>query len=358
MQYNRFGSTGLIVSELCLGAMTFGTNPGRFGAVAGLDQAASTALVKQALDAGINFIDTANVYTTGQSEEFTGQALRDLGVARSDVIVATKAMGSMGPGRNDAGISRHHLMDQIDASLKRLGMDHIDLYQIHGWDSQTPMEEALRALDDIVRSGRVRYIGVSNWAAWQIAKALGVSERLGLEKFASLQAYYTVAGRDLEREIVPMLRSEGVGLMVWSPLAGGFLSGKYQRGDDDRGQGAKNIGEGRRASFDFPPVDMDRGYDLIEAMRAMADSRGEGASVAQIALAWLLYQPVVSTVIVGAKRADQLADNIAACQIELTAAELAELDKLSALPSEYPGWMLGFQGGYRAGQVSERRVAK
>lgn len=352
MQYNRFGSTGLIVSELCLGAMTFGTNPGRFGAIAGLDQAASTALVKQALDAGINFIDTANVYTTGQSEEFTGQALRDLGVARSDVIVATKAMGSMGPGRNDAGISRHHLMDQIDASLKRLGMDHIDLYQIHGWDSQTPMDEALRALDDIVRSGRVRYIGVSNWAAWQIAKALGISERLGLEKFASLQAYYTVAGRDLEREIVPMLRSEGVGLMVWSPLAGGLLSGKYRRGDDDRSQG-----EGRRASFDFPPVNMDRGHTLIEAMRIMADSR-EGASVAQIALAWLLYQPVVSTVIVGAKRADQLTDNIAACGIVLTAAELAELDKLSALPSEYPGWMLGFQGGYRESQVSERRIAK
>ena len=357
MHYNRFGSTGLIVSELCLGAMTFGTNPGRFGAVAGLDQAASTALVKQALDAGINFIDTANVYTTGQSEEFTGQALRDLGIARSDMIVATKAMGAMGPGRNDAGISRHHLMDQVDASLKRLGMDHIDLYQIHGWDSQTPMDEALRALDDIVRSGRVRYVGVSNWAAWQIAKALGVSERLGLEKFASLQAYYTVAGRDLEREIVPMLRSEGVGLMVWSPLAGGFLSGKYRRGDDDRSQG-----EGRRAAFDFPPVNMDRGYNLIEAMRAMADSRTQdgqsGSSVAQIALAWLLYQPVVSTVIVGAKRADQLADNIAACEITLTAAELAELDKLSALPSEYPGWMLGFQGGYREGLVSERRFAK
>lgn len=353
MQYNRFGSTGLIVSELCLGAMTFGTKPGRFGAIAGLDQAASTALVRQALDAGINMIDTANVYTTGQSEEFTGQALRDLGIKRSDVIVATKAMGSMGKGHNDAGISRHHLMDQVDASLKRLGMDHIDLYQIHGWDSQTPMEEALRTLDDIVRSGRVRYIGVSNWAAWQIMKALGLSERLGLEKFASLQAYYTVAGRDLEREIVPMLRSEGVGLMVWSPLAGGFLSGKYRRGDDDRSQG-----EGRRAAFDFPPVNMDRGYDLIEAMRGMAESRGAGASVAQIALAWLLYQPVVSTVIVGAKREDQLADNIAACDIRLTAAELAELDRLSALPPEYPGWMFAMQGSYRDGQVSERRVAE
>jgi aryl-alcohol dehydrogenase-like predicted oxidoreductase len=353
MRYNRLGNSGLIVSELCLGAMTFGTNPGRFGAIAGLDQAASTALVKQAFDAGINFIDTANVYTRGQSEEFVGGALRDLGLARSDVVIATKAMGAMGEGPNDAGVSRYHLMHQIDASLKRLGTDHVDLYQIHGWDSQTPMDEALRALDDMVRSGRVRYIGVSNWAAWQIVKALGISERLGLEKFVSLQASYTVAGRDLEREIVPMLRSEGVGLMVWSPLAGGFLSGKYTRGDDDRSQG-----EGRRAAFDFPPVEMDRGYDLIEAMRKMVESRGKGTSVAQIALAWLLYQPAVSTVIVGAKGADQLADNIAASEVELSAAEMAELDKLSALPAEYPGWMLGFQGGYRDGKVSERRTPK
>ena len=353
MRTNRLGNTGLIVSELCLGAMTFGTNTGRFGAIAGLDQDASTALVKQALDGGINFIDTANVYTTGQSEEFVGGALKALGIARSDVVIATKAMGNMGPGPNDAGVSRYHLMHQIDASLKRLGTDHVDLYQIHGWDPTTPMEEALRALDDMVRSGRVRYIGGSNWAAWQIVKALGMSERLGLERFASLQAYYTVAGRDLEREIVPMLASEGVGLMVWSPLAGGFLSGKYTRGDDDRSQG-----EGRRAAFDFPPVNMDRGYDLVEAMKRMAESRGSGASVAQIALAWLLYQPVVSTVIVGAKRADQLTDNMAACAIELTVAEMAELNTLSALPSEYPGWMLGFQGGYRSQFLAERRIPK
>ena len=246
MRTNRLGNTGLIVSELCLGAMTFGTNTGRFGAVAGLDQDASTALVKQAFDGGINFIDTANVYTTGQSEEFVGGALKALGTKRSDVVIATKAMGSMGPGVNDAGVSRYHLMHQIDASLKRLGTDHVDLYQIHGWDPTTRMEEALRALDDMVRSGRVRYIGVSNWAAWQIVKALGISARLGLDSFASLQAYYTVAGRDLEREIVPMLLSEGVGLMVWSPLAGGFLSGKYTRGADDRSEG-----EGRRAAFDF-----------------------------------------------------------------------------------------------------------
>ena len=353
MRTNRLGNTGLMVSELCLGAMTFGTQPGRFGAVAGLDQDASTALVKQAFDGGINFIDTADVYTSGQSEEFVGGALKALGTRRSEVVIATKAMGTMGPGPNDAGVSRYHLMHQIDASLKRLGTDHVDLYQIHGWDPTTPMEEALRALDDMVRSGRVRYIGVSNWAAWQIVKALGISARLGLESFASLQAYYTVAGRDLEREIVPMLLSEGVGLMVWSPLAGGFLSGKYTRGADDRSQG-----EGRRASFDFPPVNMDRGYDLIEAMKRMAGSRNDGASVAQIALAWLLYQPVVSTVIVGAKRADQLADNLAACAIELTAAEMAELNKLSELPSEYPGWMLGFQGGYRSGFVAEPRKPK
>ncbi|WP_423141309.1 aldo/keto reductase [Parablastomonas sp. CN1-191] len=349
MHYNRLGSTGLIVSELCLGTMTFGTNPGRFGAIAGLDQDASTALVRQAFDAGINFVDTANVYTTGQSEEFTGGAIRALGLKRSGLVLATKAMGTMGEGANDAGTSRKHLLDQIDASLKRLGTDYVDLYQIHGWDRQTPIEEALRALDDIVRTGRARYIGVSNWAAWQIVKALGISERLGLERFASLQAYYTVAGRDLEREIVPMLQSEGVGLMVWSPLAGGLLSGKYSRDAD----GAKK-GEGRRAVFDFPIVDEDRAWNVIDAMRAIADARG--ITVAQVALAWLLYQDVVSTVIVGAKRADQLADNIAATTVELSAADLETLNAVSALPREYPGWMMEMQGPYRDTKVTPRRV--
>ncbi len=347
MRYNPFGNTGLTVSELCLGAMTFGTRPGRFGQIHGLDQTDATALVKQALDAGINFIDTANVYTTGQSEEFVGGALKALGVARSDVVVATKAMGAMGEGPNDSGTGRKHLLDQIDASLARLQLDHVDLYQIHGWDPVTPMEEALEALNDIVRSGRARYVGVSNWAAWQIVKALGISERRGFAKFVSLQAYYTVAGRDLERELAPMLLSEGLGLMVWSPLAGGLLSGKY----DLSPEGAK--GEGRRSGFDFPPVDLGRAAPLIAAMRAMGDARG--VSVARIALAWLLYQPVVSTVIVGAKRADQLADNIAACDVELTREELDQLDTLSALPREYPGWMFETQGRYVSGRVSERR---
>ena len=350
MRYNRFGNTGLVVSELCLGAMTFGTKPGRFGHIHGLDQEASTALVKQAVDAGINFIDTANVYTAGQSEEFVGGALKALGIRRSDIVVATKAMGAMGEGPNDSGTGRKHLLDQIDASLARLQLDHVDLYQIHGWDPLTPLDEALQALDDIVRSGRARYVGVSNWAAWQIVKALGISERRGWASFVSLQAYYTVAGRDLERELVPMLLSEGLGLMVWSPLAGGLLSGKY----DFSANGPE--GEGRRANFDFPPVDLDRAAPLVEAMRRMAESRG--VSVAQIALSWLLHQQVVSTVIVGAKRADQLADNIAACDVELEAGEVEELDRLSALPREYPGWMFATQGAYSAGKVSVRRKAK
>ncbi|HWK40980.1 MAG TPA: aldo/keto reductase [Croceibacterium sp.] len=350
MRYNRFGNTGLVVSELCLGAMTFGTNPGRFGQIHGLDQDASTALVKQALDAGINMIDTANVYTTGQSEEFVGAALKALGVPRGDVVVATKGMGAMGEGPNASGAGRKHLLDQIDASLARLGLDHVDLYQIHGWDPFCPMEETLEALNDIVRSGRARYIGVSNWAAWQIAKSLGISERRGWAKYISLQAYYTVAGRDLERELAPMLLSEGLGLMVWSPLAGGLLSGKYQFSD----AGAE--GEGRRAGFDFPPVDLARAEPLVAAMREMGDARG--VSVARIALAWLLHQPVVSTVIVGAKRAEQLADNIGACDVELDAADLARLDSLSALPREYPGWMFETQGRYMAGKVSERRQPK
>ena len=349
MRYNTLGETGLFVSELCLGTMTFG-GAGMWAAIADVEQDGATALVKAALDAGVNFIDTANVYSNGLSERMTGQALKDLGVKRSDVVVATKALGPMGEGVNDRGASRYHLMHQIDASLERLGLDHVDLYQIHGWDPVTPMEEALGALNDIVRSGRARYVGVSNWAAWQIVKALGISERRGFARFVSLQAYYTVAGRDLERELAPMLLSEGLGLMVWSPLAGGLLSGKYNLSADG------HEGEGRRASFDFPPVDLARAAPIVEAMRAMADRRG--VTVAQIALAWLLYQPVVSTVIVGAKRADQLADNIAASEVELEAGELEELDRLSALPREYPGWMFAMQGGYTAGKISERRLPK
>lgn len=344
MRYNKLGRTGLYVSELCLGTMTFG-GQGMWTAIGQLDQSDSDALVKTAIDAGINFIDTANVYSEGVSERITGQALRNLGIARDQLVIATKAMGPMGQGPNDRGLSRYHIMNQVEASLKRLQLDHIDLYQVHGWDAATPIEETLYALDNLVQRGLVRYIGVSNWAAWTIMKALGMSERLGLARFESLQAYYTIAGRDLEREIVPMLQSEGVGLMVWSPLAGGLLSGKYSRDDE-------KSGEGRRAVFDFPPVNKDRAWDVIDAMKPIAETRG--VSVARIALAWLLHQRAVSSVIVGAKRVDQLADNIAATEIDLTADELAKLDEASRLPAEYPGWMLERQGAYRAEQLNQK----
>jgi aryl-alcohol dehydrogenase-like predicted oxidoreductase len=335
MRMNKLGRTGLFVSELCLGTMTFGSAGGFWSQIGSLAGDDAERLVGRAIDAGINFIDTADVYADGTSEQITGQALRNLKVARDNVVVATKVYGATGPGPNASGASRLHIMEGVKASLKRLQLDHIDLYQIHGFDPATPIEETVRALDTLVQHGHVRYVGVSNWAAWQIVKALGIAERLGLARFDSLQAYYTLAGRDLEREIVPMLRSEGVGLLVWSPLAGGFLSGKYTRAQ-------QTVEESRRAGFDFPPVNKDRAYDCIDAMRTIAEAHG--ATVAQIALAWLLHQPAVSSVIIGAKKIDQLNDNLGAVEVTLDAAELATLDQVSALPKEYPGWMFEMQG--------------
>jgi aryl-alcohol dehydrogenase-like predicted oxidoreductase len=341
MKYNQLGRTGLFVSELCLGTMTFGGGSGIWQSIGKLQQDEADGLLRQAVEAGINFVDTADVYSEGASEEITGRAIRNLGLARHEVVLATKVFGETGPGPNARGASRAHIHDGVRASLTRLGVDHIDLYQIHGFDAVTPIEETIRALDDLVRQGLVRYVGVSNWAAWQVMKGLGIAERLGLSRPVSLQAYYTVAGRDLEREIVPMLRSEGVGLMVWSPLAGGLLSGKFSRG----GKGAEGD---RRTAFNFPPVDEARGWAVIDAMRPVASAHG--VSVAQVALAWLLARPVVSSVIVGAKRAEQLADNIAATRLSLSAEEMATLDAVSALPAEYPGWMLERQGARRVPQ--------
>jgi len=349
MRNNPLGRTGLFVSELCLGTMTFGGTGGIWGQIGDLQQADAERLVGQALDAGINFIDTADVYSGGASEQITGQALKNLKVARDSVVVATKVFGDTGAGPNARGLSRSHIVDGVKASLARLQLDHIDLYQLHGFDAATPMEETLGALDQLVRHGHVRYVGVSNWAAWQIAKALGISERLGLARFASLQAYYTVAGRDLEREIVPMLKSEGVGLMVWSPLAGGLLSGKYGR--DTQGEEGS-----RRTKFDFPPVNRERAYDCIDAMRPIAQAHG--ATVAQVALAWLLHQPQVTSVIIGAKRPEQLADNLGAARLVLSAEELKLIDAASALPAEYPGWMFERQGEYRRKQAADARVAR
>ncbi|MBX3656171.1 MAG: aldo/keto reductase [Ramlibacter sp.] len=344
MRYTALGQTGLYVSELCLGTMTFGGAEGIWGKIGTLQQAEAETLVGQALDAGLNFIDTADVYAGGASEQITGQALKNLKVPRDSVVVATKVFGETTGGPNGRGLSRSHIVDGVKASLKRLQLDHIDLYQVHGFDPATPMQETLEALDHLVRQGHVRYVGVSNWAAWQIAKALGLSQRLNLARFASLQAYYTVASRELERELVPMLRSEGVGLMVWSPLAGGLLSGKYTR-EMEAEAGS------RRVAFDFPPVDKDRAWKCIDVMRPIAEAKG--ASVAQVALAWLLHQPCVSSVIIGAKRPDQLADNIAATKLSLTADEMAQIDQVSQIPAEYPGWMFVRQGEYRRSQMAQ-----
>ncbi len=343
MRMNLLGRTGLFVSELCLGTMTFGGGGEIYGTMGGLQQGEADRFVGCAIDAGINIIDTADVYSDGLSERIVGQALRNLQVPRSSIVVATKAYGTMGPGANAGGNSRLHLADAVKASLKRLQLDHIDLYQLHGFDPATPIEQSVRALDTLVQHGHVRYVGVSNWAAWQIMKALGIADRLGLARFETLQAYYTLAGRDLEREIVPMLRSEGLGLLVWSPLAAGLLSGKYTREQD-------SIAGDRRAAFAFPPVERSRAFDCIDAMRPMAEARG--VSVAQIALAWLLHQRAVSSVIIGARRMDQLADNLAATGVSLDADERARLDRVSALPPEYPGWMFETQAN-RAKQLRE-----
>lgn len=349
MRYNPLGRTGLFVSELCLGTMTFGGSEGIWRQIGTLQQADAEKLIGQAIDAGINFIDTADVYSEGLSEQITGQALKNLKIPRDKLVVATKVFGATGDGPNARGLSRSHILDGVKASLKRLQLDHIDLYQVHGFDPATPIEETMRALDQLVRHGHVRYVGVSNWAAWQIVKAQGIAEGLGLPRFESLQAYYSVAGRDLERELIPMLRSERVGLMVWSPLAGGFLSGKYER----EKQGQQPEEGSRRIAFDFPPVNKEKAWNCIDVMRPIADAHG--VSVARVALAWLLHQPQVTSVIVGAKRPGQLADNIAATQVALSAAELKQIGEVSSLPPEYPGWMFERQGEYRRKQIAEAR---
>jgi aryl-alcohol dehydrogenase-like predicted oxidoreductase len=334
MRYRPLGRTGQYVSEICLGAMTFHGGASFWRAIGSLDQAASTKLVARALEAGVNFIDTANVYSEGQSEVQVGQALRDLGVKREDVIIATKVRGRMGTGPNSVGLSRGHVMDQIADSLKRLGLDHVDLYQIHGFDPVTPLDETLRALDDCVSRGLVTTIGCSNLAAWQIMKAVGISDKRGYARFETVQAYYSIAGRELEREIVPLVEDQGLGVMVWSPLAGGFLSGKYTR--DKRGDN-----DSRRTTFDFPPVDKERAYDIIDAMAPIA--KAHASSVARVALAWLLQRKGVMSVIIGAKSIEQLDDNLAAAELTLAPEEIAKLDAVSALKPEYPGWMLARQ---------------
>jgi aryl-alcohol dehydrogenase-like predicted oxidoreductase len=306
MQYKTLGDTGLLVSQLCFGCMTFHGGTGMFKAIGSVDQAGADALVKSSIEAGINFFDTADVYSEGESEKTLGQSLKNLNIARKDVVLATKVYGRVGPGRNDIGASRGHIMDSIDGSLRRLQTDHIDLYQIHGNDSVTPLDETLRALDDLVTSGKVRYLGVSNWQAWKIAKALTISH-----------------------------------------LAGGLLSGKFSRDN-------QKPADSRRSNFDFPLVDKERTWNILDAIAPIA--KAHNCSAARISLAWLLAKPVVTSIIIGAKRLDQLEDNIAATELTLTSDELKQLDEVSALPPEYPGWMLQTQGSNRLDPNVQRFV--
>jgi aryl-alcohol dehydrogenase-like predicted oxidoreductase len=338
MRYHLLGQTGLYVSQLALGTMTFGGR-GHWERIGNLKIDEVTALVKRSFDAGINFIDTANVYSLGESESLTGQAIKKLGLPREELVIATKVTGIMNELPNGRGQSRYHIMNEIDASLKRLQMDHIDLYLLHGFDPLTPLEEALATLNDLVRSGKVRYIGLCNMASWQIMKGLAISEKQNWARFETVQAYYTIAGRDLERDIVPLVQDQKMGVMVWSPLAGGLLSGKYKN-DAQAPEGA------RRANFDFPPVDKARAFKCVDVMRPIAEKHG--VSVAQVALAWIMSRSFVTSVIIGAKTLVQLEENIASTKLELTDTELKALEEVSQLPPEYPGWMLAFQGQYRA----------
>ena len=341
MRYRLFGKTGLYVSELCLGTMTFG-GKGFWEAIGKLTASEAEALIGVALDEGVNFIDTADVYSEGESERHVGAALASLGRPRDHIIVATKVRSRTGPGPNDIGLSRKHILSSVDASLRRLRLDYIDLYQIHGVDLDTPIEETMRALDEVVRSGKVRYIGYCNLQAWQAMKAVAYSDSHDLTRFVSAQMYYSIAGRDIEREVVPFIKDEGLAVLPWSPLAGGLLSGKFDL-EKPGPEGA------RRTTFDFPPVDRERAKNVLKTLRAV--SIAMGVSIARVALAWLLTRPFVTSVIVGAKTREQLVDNLAASEVQLAAEHIAQLDAASALPSESPGWMVERQDRDRRPQT-------
>ena len=340
MQYKNLGNTGVLVSELCIGTMTFG-GKGFWEPIGQLKQNEVNNLIKTALENGINFIDTANAYSEGLSEQLLGQALRNLKVNRQQVVIATKVRLRMGPGANQVGLSRLHINDSVNDSLRRLQLDHIDLLYIHGVDPITPLEETMRGLEDVVRSGKVRYLGISNHPAWKVVKANSYAEHMGWTKFVASQNYYSIAGRDIEREIIPMAMAEGISIMPWSPLAGGFLSGKYTRDKE-------KAGDSRRDEFDFPPINKEKAYDIIDVMLRIGKSHN--VSAAQVALAWMLQKTGIASIIIGAKKQEQLLDNIAATKLKLSESEMTELDEISALSPEYPGWMMKRQ---MAGRMPE-----
>lgn len=329
MKYTRLGNTGLFVSRFAFGTMTFGSDP-RFPSVAKVDLHTAKAMIDRALHAGVNFFDTADGYSAGESEVYLGKFL---GERRKDVVVATKVGFRSGPAITDAGLSRRHIFEACDASLKKLGTDWIDLYQVHKVDPFTPLDETLDALNALVRAGKVRYIGFSNWPAWQAATALATQKERGWSSFVSAQMYYSLLARDLEHDFVPLLGATGTGMMVWSPLAGGFLSGKYTReASDDK---ETRLGGG----FDFIPIDRELGFRLIDAMREIG--LAHAATVAQVALAWLLAKPFVSSVILGATKTAQLDDNLKAMDVTLLPSEVALLDEMTAPPVQYPEWFIG-----------------
>ncbi|HVS94277.1 MAG TPA: aldo/keto reductase [Mucilaginibacter sp.] len=338
MKYNLLGNTGVVVSELCFGTMTFGGEGGIWGNIGKVQQQEVNELMKTAVDSGINFIDTANVYSYGLSESLLGQSIKETGINRNELVIATKVRGRMGEGKNHVGLSRFHIFQSIDESLQRLQMDHVDVLYVHAVDPLTPVEEIVRSLNDVVLTGKVRYVAVCNWPAWMVMKAIGIAEKHGWNKFIGLQYYYSLAGRDIEREVVPLAIDQNLAVMPWSPLAGGFLSGKYTRSTE-------KAGDSRRDVFDFPPVNKEKAYDIIDVISEIG--KQHGVSAAQVALAWVRLQKGITSTIIGAKRADQLLDNVKSTELVLSAEELQKISDVSALPKEYPGWMVERQGADR-----------
>ncbi len=337
MKYNFLGNTGLLVSELCFGTMTFG-GKGYWEAIGKIQQQGVNDLMKVAIDSGINFIDTANIYSYGESEKLLGQSLKHLSINRHDLVIATKVRGRMSDGQNNVGLSRYHIFQSVDESLQRLQMDHVDILYVHGVDPKTSMEEIVRSLNDIVLTGKVRYVAVCNWPAWMVMKAIGIAKQHGWNQFVGMQYFYALAGRDIEREILPLALDQNLAVMPWSPLAGGFLSGKYTRNNE-------KAGDSRRDNFDFPPVNKEKAYDIIDVLGEVG--KQHNVSVAEIALAWVRQQKGVTSTIIGAKNTEQLMANIKSTEVQLTVDDLKKIDEVSALPKEYPGWMAERQSADR-----------
>jgi len=336
MKYNYIGQTGLMVSELCFGAMTFGgQNAGIWENIGKLQQKEVNELIKEALDSGINFFDTANAYSFGQSEQLLGQSLKDLGIKRDEIVIATKVLARMKSSPNSLGLSRYHIFNSVDESLKRLNLDHIDILYVHGVDPRTSIEEVLRTLNDIVNTGKVRYIAICNWPAWMVAKAQAIAHYNRWHKFIGLQYYYSIASRDIEHELIPMAKDHNLAIFPWSPLAGGFLTGKFSRD-------GQNVENARRSTFDFPPLDKEKALDIVDVLKEISGQYN--ATAAQVALAWVRQQQAISSTIIGAKTMEQLKENILSTSIVLSGDHIEKLNKISALPLQYPGWMVRNQG--------------